>query len=36
MTAGRLDTSPFEKNKGFDEILEVLPTLRKRIPISCI
>ena len=32
MTAGRLDTSPFERNKGFDEILEVLPTLRKRIP----
>ncbi len=31
MTAGRLDTSPFEKNKGFDEILEVLPVLRKRV-----
>lgn len=32
MTAGRLDSSPLERNKGFDEILEVLPELRKRIP----
>lgn len=28
MTAGRID----EKRKGFDEVLEVLPDLRKRIP----
>jgi len=27
MTGGRLD----ERNKGFDEVLEVLPELRKRI-----
>jgi glycosyltransferase involved in cell wall biosynthesis len=32
MTAGRLDSSPLERNKGFDEILEVLPMLRKRVP----
>jgi len=31
MTAGRLDSSPLERNKGFDEILEVLPMLRKRV-----
>ena len=30
MTAGRLD----EKRKGFDEILEVLPEVRRRIPES--
>jgi phosphatidylinositol alpha-1,6-mannosyltransferase len=32
MTAGRLDSDPFEKNKGFDEVLEVLPLLRRRLP----
>ena len=32
MTAGRLDTADREKNKGFDEIIEVLPELRKQIP----
>lgn len=32
MTAGRLDIDDYEKNKGFDEVLEVLPELRKQIP----
>jgi phosphatidyl-myo-inositol dimannoside synthase len=32
MTAGRLEASLFEKNKGFDEILEALPLLRQRVP----
>lgn len=32
MTAGRLDTVDYERNKGFDEILAVLPELRKQIP----
>jgi phosphatidylinositol alpha-1,6-mannosyltransferase len=32
ITAGRLDTSSLERNKGFDEILEVLPILRNRVP----
>jgi glycosyltransferase involved in cell wall biosynthesis len=31
-TAGRLDSHKNERNKGFDEVLEVLPELRKRIP----
>ena len=32
MTAGRLDRAEIDRNKGFDEILEVLPELRKRVP----
>jgi len=32
MSAGRLDSDPFEKNKGFDEVLEALPVLRRRLP----
>ncbi len=32
MTAGRLDIEAREINKGFDEVLEVLPDLRKQIP----
>lgn len=32
MTAGRLDTAEIDRNKGFDEVLEVLPELRKRVP----
>ncbi|RJQ43489.1 MAG: glycosyltransferase [Nitrospiraceae bacterium] len=32
MTAGRLDTVDMERNKGFDEVLEVLPELREEIP----
>src|SRR5262249_16471602 len=32
MTAGRLDTSPLERNKGFDEIMEILPQLKRRLP----
>jgi glycosyltransferase involved in cell wall biosynthesis len=31
-TAGRLDSDEDERNKGFDEVLEALPDLRKRIP----
>jgi phosphatidyl-myo-inositol dimannoside synthase len=31
-TAGRLDSHQNERNKGFDEVLEVLPELKKRIP----
>jgi len=31
-TAGRLDANQNERNKGFDEVLEILPELRKRIP----
>ncbi len=31
MTAGRLDADEFERNKGFDEILEVLPMLRSEV-----
>lgn len=32
MTAGRMDTDDYEKNKGFDEVIEILPELRKQIP----
>lgn len=32
MTAGRLDTSPAERNKGFDEIIELLPKLLEKYP----
>jgi len=31
-TAGRLDSHHNERNKGFDEVLEVFPELKKRIP----
>jgi phosphatidyl-myo-inositol dimannoside synthase len=31
-TAGRLDSHPNEHNKGFDEILDILAELKKRIP----
>ena len=32
MTAGRLDTFELDRNKGFDEVLEVLPELRQQMP----
>ena len=32
MTAGRMDSIGFDRRKGFDEVLEVLPDLRKQIP----
>lgn len=32
MTAGRLDPIAFDTRKGFDEIIEVLPALKERIP----
>lgn len=32
MTAGRLDPITFDTRKGFDEIIEVLPALKERIP----
>lgn len=32
MTAGRMDSIEFDRRKGFDEVLEVLPELRKRLP----
>lgn len=32
MTAGRLDRAEIDKNKGFDEVLGVLPELRKQVP----
>jgi len=32
MTAGRVDSTEFDRRKGFDEILEVLPELRKQVP----
>ncbi len=32
MTAGRLDNIYYERNKGFDEVLEVLPGLKNQIP----
>ena len=32
MTAGRMDSIDFERRKGFDEVLEVLPELRRRVP----
>jgi glycosyltransferase involved in cell wall biosynthesis len=32
MTAGRMDSIEFDRRKGFEEILEVLPELRKQIP----
>jgi len=31
-TAGRLDSNQNERNKGFDEVLEILPELRKQLP----
>ncbi len=31
MTAGRLDNGEIDKNKGFDEVIELLPELRKEI-----
>lgn len=31
MTAGRLDSGEIDRNKGFDEVLEILPDLRKEI-----
>lgn len=31
-TAGRLDPHPAERNKGFDEVMEVLPALERAIP----
>lgn len=32
MTAGRIDTSEYERNKGFDEMLETLPELAREMP----
>ncbi len=32
MTAGRLDTSPQERGKGFEEVIDALPLLAQRIP----
>jgi len=32
MTAGRLDAIPLDRKKGFDEVIEVLPALKERIP----
>ena len=32
MTAGRLDPIEFDRRKGFDEVLEVLPDLRRQMP----
>jgi len=32
MTAGRMDTSPREMNKGFDEVLSALPLLARDLP----
>lgn len=32
MSAGRLDAISYDTRKGFDEILEVLPNLKERIP----
>jgi phosphatidyl-myo-inositol dimannoside synthase len=32
LTTGRLDNIEVESNKGFDEVIEVLPELRKKIP----
>jgi phosphatidylinositol alpha-1,6-mannosyltransferase len=32
MTTGRMDSIDFERRKGFDEVLEALPELRRRIP----
>jgi len=31
-TAGRLDPIDYDKRKGFDEIIEILPRLRQKIP----
>jgi len=31
MTTGRMDSVEFERRKGFDEVLEVLPELRRRV-----
>lgn len=32
MTAGRLDAGEIDRNKGFDEVLEVLPDLQREMP----
>jgi len=32
LTTGRMDSIEFDRRKGFDEVLEVLPELRKQIP----
>jgi glycosyltransferase involved in cell wall biosynthesis len=32
MTTGRMDSIDFERRKGFDEVIEALPELRRRIP----
>ncbi len=32
MTAGRLDSGEIDRNKGFDEVLKVLPDLRREMP----
>ncbi|MBT5303801.1 MAG: glycosyltransferase family 4 protein, partial [Candidatus Scalindua sp.] len=32
MTAGRMDSIEFDRRKGFDEVLEVLPNLREQVP----
>jgi len=32
MTAGRMDRNESNRNKGFDEVLEVLPELRQQMP----
>ena len=32
LTAGRLDDTPLERNKGFDEVMEALPGLIGRLP----
>jgi len=32
MTVGRIDSFNFDHRKGFDEVLEILPELRKQVP----
>jgi glycosyltransferase involved in cell wall biosynthesis len=32
LTTGRMDSIAFDRRKGFDEVLEVLPELRKQVP----
>jgi glycosyltransferase involved in cell wall biosynthesis len=32
MTTGRMDSNGFDSRKGFDEVLEVLPELRRHVP----
>lgn len=32
MTTGRMDSNGFDSRKGFDEVLEVLPELRRQVP----